>query len=173
MKHTINVCLDKATVTKLDNFTMSKSRTIRTAIDVLWKNRLVVYRITCDVNERVFIGVEELTKFYRDSYLAELANGVEKVGYDVKQYGPMEFHVEVLGNFPTRSAALDYRDFIMNRCADLGEVLYNDELYNGEVPRFLSFKLTQDLFESLVKFCAAKGVKIDKVLNSLIKKIVP
>ena len=166
------ITLDDLSCQMLDHLSRNRSGAIKQAVTSYYYTQYLLLKISCTINNRILYVMEKQTNYYKSNYLIKFINSDSRLQSDITNHGIGSIDIKVCGLFNTPIECIDYRDYLMNKSLNNGSVLYNDEIYNGVVPRVLSVILDNNLFIDLANYCNYKKKSINYTILKIIRYLL-
>lgn len=172
MKKQQKIYLDEESSVLIEQLAKSKTEGVNTGLKTLSYSRYVVFKVVNRLNKRVFFGVDATIDYFGFPVLLRLSKGDNFVSNDIEQFGRGAFETEPIGFFPTKMDAILYKDRLINEEMDKSVVLYNNEIYKGDIPRVISLKVSIKLARILSELSKKKKIPINTIIVFIIKKFL-
>lgn len=145
------------------------SEVVRIALNQLYNQPYSVFSITNKVNDRVFLGLTPSEEYFtKDMLLNILKNPNDLIKSDFEEYGVKSFRVELLGGFGSKSDANKFITYKLNEIMDEGQFVYNEEVYRGDLPRFIKIPISFKILNYLIDHLYEKKTTIVKLVTKLL-----
>lgn len=172
IKNSRSITCDHSDFIILSRFGGKRADALKVMINQFKETSYIIFEISCNVNGKKFIGIMGNWKFYNESTYSIITYVGGGISFDLNKYSPVEFSKKIVGAFTSEKEALDYRDYYLNKCLDRGEVLYNEEVYFGAVPRLVIFPLPMALHQKLLEYCFSKKMKLPFFISKIIVRMI-
>lgn len=147
--------------------------TVRLALGHWMMDSHLLFKVTFIDRDVVYYGHTLKSDYYSyNDYILELKDRDGPLAHDFDIFPLCSFRIEVISEFGSLDMLLEYRDFLMNDRLDKGLLLYNDEVIKELSPRYLRIMLDYSVASKFGRFCKKKGLTINAVLKSCIKKLL-
>jgi len=172
MKKQQKIYLDEETEVLIETLENTKSGAANSGLRALSYGFFLVFKAENHINKRVLIGVDKTSDYFNLPIIVRILGGNGLISTDIKNCGREVFETKILGLFPTKQAAILYKDKVINDEMDKGTIVYNNEVYSGEIPRIVSIKMGTKLFRILALISKKNKTTINKLIIGIIKKFI-